>query len=313
MRDGVGLPIGLAEKLGSVEAIVPTPSDTSTGVTVIVPAYNEEGGIGGTIQSICASMVDDRFEILVVDDGSSDGTAIAAHAAGARVVSHPHNVGYGRALKTGIRAAGYDTIAIIDADLTYPSEALPRLLEEYRKGFDLVVGARQGYVYEGGAFKGPLRRVLRALVEYTADRRIPDANSGLRVFSRATVLKYLDHLCDTFSFTTSQTLAYMMTSRFVSYVPIAYRPRVGKTKVNLFWDSLHALQQICQMIIYYRPFKIFFLLTAIGGVSSILSFLVGISTGIRALYLLSLGGVLMSVFVFCLGLLADQLRQILNR
>ncbi len=285
-------------------------------ISIVIPALNEAGGIAGTIDSLQQALSDSPeagAEILVVDDGSSDATARIAAAAGASVVRHPHNVGYGQALKSGIRAARHDTIVIIDADLTYPAQSIPELVAEFRKGFDMVVGARTGHHYTGSVFKGPLRDILKFLVEFSAGRSIPDANSGLRVFSRATIAGYLPHLCNTFSFTTSLTLAYMLTGRFVTYVPIPYHERVGKTKVKLLKDSLLTLQYIVQAIIYYNPLKLFLLLTLITIMLAVSGFLAAAITGLHAPYLLGIGGLLMSIAVFALGLLADLLRQILVR
>ncbi|MBV5272535.1 MAG: glycosyltransferase family 2 protein [Lamprocystis purpurea] len=285
-------------------------------ISIVIPALNEAGGIAGTIdslQQVLAHSPEAGAEILVVDDGSSDATARIAAEAGASVVRHPHNVGYGQALKSGIRAARHDTIVIIDADLTYPAQSIPELVAEFRKGFDMVVGARTGHHYTGSVFKGPLRDILKFLVEFSAGRSIPDANSGLRVFSRATISGYLPHLCNTFSFTTSLTLAYMLTGRFVTYLPIPYHERVGKTKVKLLKDSLLTLQYIIQAIIYYNPLKLFLLLTLITIALAIGGFLAAAITGLHAPYLLGIGGLLMSIAVFALGLLADLLRQILVR
>jgi polyisoprenyl-phosphate glycosyltransferase len=285
-------------------------------ISIVIPALNEAGGIAGTIDSLqqaLAGSPEAGAEILVVDDGSSDATARIAAEAGASVVRHPHNVGYGQALKSGIRAARHDTIVIIDADLTYPAQSIPELVAEFRKGFDMVVGARTGHHYTGSVFKGPLRDILKFLVEFSAGRSIPDANSGLRVFSRSTIAGYLPHLCNTFSFTTSLTLAYMLTGRFVTYLPIPYHERVGKTKVKLFKDSLLTLQYIVQAIIYYNPLKLFLLLTLITIALAIGGFLAAAITGLHAPYLLGIGGLLMSIAVFALGLLADLLRQILVR
>jgi glycosyltransferase involved in cell wall biosynthesis len=285
-------------------------------ISIVIPALNEAGGIAGTIGAL-KQMLDDAgepdAEIVVVDDGSSDDTGAIATAAGAKVIRHPHNVGYGQSLKTGILAARHDTIVIIDADLTYPAEAIPALLARYREGFDMVVGARTGHYYEGGAFKGPLRQLLKVVVEFSAGRSIPDANSGLRVFSRKTVTPYLPHLCNTFSFTTSLTLAYMMTGRFVDYRPIAYHARVGRTKVRLFMDSLRTLQYIVQAIIYYSPLKLFLMLTLLTILLAFSGFLASALTGLNIFYYLGIGGLLVSILIFALGLLADLLRQILVR
>jgi polyisoprenyl-phosphate glycosyltransferase len=285
-------------------------------ISIVIPALNEAGGIAGTIGALCemlegAGIAD--AEIVVVDDGSSDDTGAIALSAGASVVRHPHNVGYGQSLKTGILAARHDSIVIIDADLTYPAAAIPRLLARFEQGFDMVVGARTGHHYEGGAFKGPLRQVLKFVVEFSAGRSIPDANSGLRVFNRKTVTPYLPHLCNTFSFTTSLTLAYMMTGRFVDYLPIDYHARVGRTKVRLFMDSLRTLQYIVQAIIYYSPLKLFLLLTLLTILLAVGGFLGSALTGLNAFYYLGIGGLLVSILVFALGLLADLLRQILVR
>jgi glycosyltransferase involved in cell wall biosynthesis len=285
-------------------------------ITIVIPAYNEAGGIRGTVESLrqtLSTTSEADAEILVVDDGSHDETARLAAQAGATVIRHPHNVGYGQALKSGILAARNDTIAIIDADLTYPAEVIPSLVAELRTGFDMVVGARTGHHYEGSVFKGPLRQILKFLVEFSAGRDIPDANSGLRVFSRQTILGYLPHLCNTFSFTTSLTLAYMLTGRFVTYVPIPYHERVGRTKVRLFKDSLRTLQYIVQAILYYNPLKIFLLLTLITMGLSVTGFVIAAMTGLNAPYFLGVGGLLMAIIVFALGLIADLLRQILVR
>jgi glycosyltransferase involved in cell wall biosynthesis len=280
-------------------------------ISLVIPALNEEDAIAGTILSLRKVLVDSGItnaEIILIDDGSSDKTGARAAEAGARVIRHPHNVGYGRALKSGIRAAKYDTIVMIDADLTYPAEAIPGMLVEYGKGFDMVVGARTGQHYRESAFKVPLRTLLKSLVEYTAGRDVPDVNSGLRVFSRQAILSYLDHLCDTFSFTTSLTLAYMLTHKFVSYMPISYHARMGSSKVRLLRDSLRTLQYIVQAIVYYNPIKIFLLLSL--GCIALAAFGFLFSAIFHTGEMLAVGGLLLSVLMFGLGLLADLVRQV---
>jgi hypothetical protein len=135
----------------------------------------------------------------------------------------------------------------------------------------------------------------------------------MRVFSRATAMRYFPHLCDTFSFTTSLTLAYMMTGCFVTYVPIGYRPRIGTTKVRLFRESLRTLQYIVQSIVYYNPIKMFLLMSALCIVAG-LAFL-GAAALTESAVLLLLGGLalLVSLLVFSLGLVADLLRQIMTK
>jgi glycosyltransferase involved in cell wall biosynthesis len=284
-------------------------------ISVVIPAYNEAAAIERTVSDIRAALgLGPLFEIIVIDDGSTDQTGAIARKSGAKVIRHPHNIGYGRALKDGITAAVYETIVIIDADGTYPAREIPRIVAELDRGFDLAVGARSGDAVNDSWIKAPLRRLLKFLVEFTSGRRVPDVNSGLRAFRRSAIVPYFPQLCDTFSFTTSMTLAYLLTGRFVSYVPITYGERVGTTKVRLLRDTLRTLQYIVQGIVYYNPVKMFLLLSAgafaVGLVAALFFELTG--NGVEA-FSIAVGGVLTAILVFALGLVADLLRQILIR
>lgn len=284
-------------------------------ISVVIPAYNEEGAIEDTVRRVFDVMTTSRlgpYEVIVVDDGSSDQTRRLSKNAGAQVIAHPHNVGYGKSLKDGIAAAKYDTVVITDADGTYPIEAIPELISEYNKGFDMVVGKRIGKHYSGLAIKTPLRWILKSIVEFTAGRKIPDINSGLRVFSRRTIMDYFPHLCDTFSFTTSLTLSYMMTSRFVAYVGVQYFERKGKTKVRLFRDALRTLQYIVEAATYYNPLKIFVLFALLCLVFAASSGVAAIIFQILSLFMLSVGSILMGMFMLGMGLLAVLLKQIMG-
>lgn len=285
-------------------------------LSVVIPAYNESEAITATLQEIFAvakAKSIEPCEIIVVDDGSEDDTGQKAKAAGAIVIRHPHNVGYGRSLKDGIKNATYDTIAITDADLTYPFNEIDNLLEHYHKGFDMVVGARTGKHYKESKFKSPLRLVLKFIVEFSTGQKIPDINSGLRVFSKKTITPYLKHLCNTFSFTTSMTLAYMLSGRFCKYIPIPYHKRVGKTKVKLFKDSLRTLQYILQAVNFYNPIKIFLLFTLFSTAIAACCFIAGVILQWKTLFALGVGSLLIALFSIGLGLVADLLKQLLDR
>ncbi len=285
-------------------------------ISVVIPALNEEGAIGPTVANIAQVLTGANlvpFEIVVVDDGSKDNTGQEAKQAGARVVRHPHNVGYGRSLKDGIEAAQDDIIVICDADGTYPAAAIPALVKLYQDGFDMVVGERHGPHHRQSAMKISLRLVLRLLVEWTAGRRIPDINSGLRVFSRATAIRYFPHLCDTFSFTTSMTLAYMMTSRFVTYYRVEYFERFGHSKVRLFRDSLRTLQYVVEAIVYYNPLKIFLLLSMICLIAATAMFAISLAFGIVTGVMLAVGTTMVAVVMVGLGMLAVLLKQIMDK
>ena len=285
-------------------------------ITLVIPALNESEAIATTVTRATRVLQEAGLtpsEIVVIDDGSIDGTGNLARKAGARVITHPHNIGYGRSLKDGIQAARYDIVAISDADGTYPLEDIPRMVEAYGKGFDMVVGARSGEHYRESPLKTPLRAILRRIVEFTTTRKVPDINSGLRVFSRGTIMRYFPHLCDTFSFTTSMTLAYMMTGQFVLYIPITYHKRVGETKVHLFKDSLLTLQYIIEMATYYNPLRIFMLASMMSGALAFISIIFGVVLQVQSLFWLGVGSLLMAVLILALGLLAVLLKQIMDR
>jgi glycosyltransferase involved in cell wall biosynthesis len=186
-------------------------------------------------------------------------------------VEHPQNLGYGRSLKSGILNATHDLIAITDADGTYPVERLPELIGLAEK-FDMVVGRRTGSAYAGSLPKRMGRVVFRLLGEFATGRRIPDINSGLRVFRRRQVLPFFPHISSGFSFTTTVTLVYLLNGMFVHYVPIEYRPRTGPTKVRHFRDTLRALQIVVEAILRCNPIKVFLLMAAPFVIASMILF-----------------------------------------
>jgi glycosyltransferase involved in cell wall biosynthesis len=285
-------------------------------ISVVIPALNERDAIVETLERVRRVLTGANlvpFEIIVVDDGSDDGTGELAKGADARVLAHPHNVGYGRALKSGITAAKYDTIVITDADGSYPVEQIPSLVKRYHAGYDMVVGSRTGKHYRESALKSPLRAILKIIVEFTANRRIPDINSGLRVFARTVSMNYFNHVSDTFSFTTSLTLAYMMNSKFVAYHDIDYDERVGQSKVRLFRDAMRTLQYIVEAATYYNPLKIFFLFGLVCLAFAIASFVGGVIFQVVSAFVLGVGAILLAILVFAMGLLAVLLKQIMDR
>ena len=276
-------------------------------ISVILPALNEEEGIVRSLKELSSVPLGEGSEILVIDDASVDQTGARAADLGARVVRHVTNQGYGRSLKDGIAAARNDTLVIADADGSYPFDRIPALIEEYEKGFDMVVGVRQGLSGEP-PFKIGLRFLLKGLVEFTAGTRVPDVNSGMRVFSKKTISKELPLLSNGFSFTTSLTLCYLMRGRFVAHLPIAYNARVGRSKVRLLRDSLRTLQFIVQAMVYFNPLKAFLLpciacLALSGG-----AFLAAIA-GVRGAFSLGFEALLAAIVIFSLGLFAVMLRQ----
>lgn len=286
-------------------------------ISVVIPAYNEENAIEKTIKEIQKVMkknkIDKGSEIIIVNDGSTDNTKSVAEKCGAIVVNNPTNMGYGFSLKRGIKQAKNEMIVITDADLTYPFSSVPEMIKIKEEGFDLVVGARTGKYYKQSFFKSFLRRMMKHLVQFVSGKKIKDINSGLRVFDKSTVTKYFPRLCDTFSFTTSQTLAYLMNNHFVCYIDIPYNKRVGKSKIKLFRDSLKSIRYILEACVYYNPLKIFTLLSIILIILSIIGFIFSHFVHINAGYILGIGGLLLSIIVFSIGLLAVILKQIMDK
>jgi glycosyltransferase involved in cell wall biosynthesis len=225
-------------------------------VSVLIPAYNEEDAIVNTIRDLEKVLVRSGwgYEIIVVDDASTDKTAEMARTTAARVISHPKNIGYGGALRTGIDNASYEWVATIDADCSYPAEELLKLLP-FTETHDMVVGARQGKHYWGTFLKYPARILFLALAQFVVGKKIPDVNSGLRMMRKSIVVEMLPRLCRGFSFSTTLTLSFLSSFRFVHFVPIVYSSRVGSSKVRYIRDTLRTLQLMLETIVYYNPLK----------------------------------------------------------
>lgn len=237
------------------------------GVSVIVPAYNEEGGIGAVLERLRDTLatLDLPGELIVVDDGSTDGTAAEARrAAGVKVLQHRANRGYGAALKTGIREARYELIAITDADGTYPAEVISKLVERWRAtDCAMAVGARIGKHVEIPIARRPAKWVIGRMANMVAGDPIPDINSGLRLFRRSLAVRLFPLLPDGFSFTTTITLALLTNGYRVEYLPIDYHTRVGRSKIRPVRDTLGFVQLILRIALYFAPLKIFLTLAGL--------------------------------------------------
>lgn len=233
------------------------PDSSVKNVSIVIPAFNEgmavREGIVELREALAATDID--AEIIVVDDGSKDNTAREAKAAGARVIQHRSNRGYGASLKTGIIAASYDVIAITDADGTYPAKYLPEMLKELEQA-DMVVGSRTGADVNIPLTRKPAKWFLRVMANYVSNTKIPDLNSGLRVFRRDVAMQYFAILSDQFSFTTTITLAMLCDKYAVTYMPIDYRKRQGKSKI-MPWDAGSFAVLIMRVAMLFRPLRVF--------------------------------------------------------
>jgi len=277
------------------------------GVTVVVPAFNEEQGIAVTLRELRGVLdgLGRPWELLVVDDGSTDATAEIARREGATVVRVPRNRGYGAALKTGIARARHDLIIITDADGTYPATAIPALLK-HAADYDMVVGARTGPDVHVPMVRRPAKWFLGRLASYLAGQKIPDLNSGLRVMHRRLVERYEHLLPSGFSFTTTITLAALCNDALVYYHPIDYRARLGASKIRP-GHAFDFLMLILRTVVFFNPLKVFLPVGAV-------LFLIGFAKFVWDLFVGNFSetvvmGFLGAVLVWSVGLLSDQIAR----
>jgi glycosyltransferase involved in cell wall biosynthesis len=279
------------------KAVEPLPP-----VTILIPAFNEERGIGPVLEQVKELGI--PGEIIVVDDGSTDRTFEAAQVPGIRVLRHDVNRGYGQSLKTGILAAEHDIIVITDADGTYPNEQIAELLS-WIKTCDMVVGARTGKTVKIPLIRRPAKKFLNLLANYLAGVEIPDLNSGLRVFRKDVVKEFFYILPSGFSFTTTITLAMLSNGYRVKYVPIDYHQREGKSKISPIRDTIGFTNLIIRTTLYFNPLKVFMPLSgivALGAIGLLLysKFVVGRVMDISVMVLLTA-----ALQIAVIGMLAD--------
>jgi glycosyltransferase involved in cell wall biosynthesis len=232
---------------------------TGIAITVVVPVYNEEGSVSPTLDELhqVLQQAGYLYEIVVVDDGSSDRTAdLLSARPDIQLLQHRRNRGYGAALKTGIAHAKYPLVAITDADGTYPNDRLPELVALAQEA-DMVVGARIGANVTYSKLRSIPKYFLVAFAQWIAQQPIPDINSGMRVFRTDVVKKFLGILPDTFSFTTTITLAMLTNNYLVRYHPIDYFARKGSSKIKPIRDTLRFVQLILRTGVYFAPLRIF--------------------------------------------------------
>ena len=224
--------------------------------TVLLPAYHEERVIGRVVADIRELYPDPaEVEVLVVDDGSKDGTAAAAAAAGARVVCHPYNKGNGAAIKTGIRAARGDVIVMMDADGQHNPPDIPRLLKPINEGYDMIVGARGPGSQKW--YRLLANTIYNVLASYLTGFRVEDLTSGFRAIRRDLALQFCYLLPNTFSYPATLTMAVIKAGYSLKYVEIHAAERVGKSKIRLFRDGARFLLIMARIAMLFSPLKVF--------------------------------------------------------
>jgi glycosyltransferase involved in cell wall biosynthesis len=277
-------------------------------LTIVIPAFNERHGIRKTIEQVRQALAGEPYttEIIVVDDGSTDGTAAEAQACDVRVLRQPTNFGYGAALKAGIGATSSEYVLIIDADGTYPADAIPDLMAQ-AVGADMVVGARKINNNNIPMVRKPAKWFLNKLASFLTGRHIPDINSGLRVMRRSALNRFLPILPNGFSFTSTITLAMLSTNHHVIYRPIEYHARVGSSKIRPT-HFLDFVILVLRTVVLFNPLKVFLplgTLLCLIGVLKLIQDIVRWNLSETAVL-----AFLAAIIVWSLGLMADMMSRL---
>lgn len=290
---------------GTIEEVVDTSLQLlERAVSVVIPAYNEAAHVADQIREVetVLKRTGWQYEILVVDDGSTDETANAAATTGVRVLRRATNRGYGAALKLGIEAAAFDWILITDADGTYPVSAIPDMLHQ-GEHHAMVVGARTGSSVKVPLARRPAKWFLRWLASYLARQHLPDINSGLRLMRRSLVERYRHLLPDGFSFTTTITLAAACNGHPMAYLPIDYHARLGESKIRPRHAYDFTLLTL-RTIVFFNPLRVFIPLGGALALAGIAKFIYDVTQdNLSESAILAL---LAALIVWSVGLLADQ-------
>ena len=278
--------------------------------TVIIPAFNEEEGISGLLETLKDQELFDKYNFIVVDDGSTDQTAAVAGKYPVKVIRHAVNKGYGASLKTGIRKAATPYVITMDSDGQHNPVYLATIVDMLHE-YDMVIGERSATSFQVKSRKSG-KWLIRKTGEMLVDQELPDYNSGLRGFHRELILNLLHLMPNGFSFSTTSTLAFLKEGYNIGTFPIEVTERVGRaSSVKFIKDGSKTFLLLFRIIMLFNPLKVFFpaslLFTVAGilwGVNGYLFFGRFPNSGI---ILITLG-----MFMFFFGLLADQI-SLLNR
>lgn len=276
-------------------------------ISIILSVYNEEGAVGKVIDDVNAIMKERGydFEIIVVDDASTDRTVEIAKSKDAILIKHIVNKGVGAARKTGILNSHGDIIVMLDADGTYPAKSIPELLK-YIPEYDQVIGCRNKEQGSLKILRQPVKWIMFKLASFLAKQKIPDLNSGFRALKKDILLKYLYLIPNGFSCVSTMTLIFLCDNYNVKYIPIEYYKRIGRSKFRMFVDTRDFLFTIIRIIMYFNPLRIFLPL-------SFLFFIIGIIKTLYDIFYSSIGHMQVSgvailvsaVIILMFGLLAD--------
>jgi len=278
--------------------------------SLIIPAYNEAEAIASVIKRVHFVMkkLGPAYEIIVVNDGSQDTTAERAHHAGARLISHPYNIGNGAAVKTGIRNARGEVLVMLDGDGQHAPEDIPRLLEKLGP-YDMVVGARTSES-DTRVYRDVANSIYNWFATYVCGRKIEDLTSGFRAIRADIARSFVYLLPNTFSYPTTITMATVRSGYSLAYVPIKAAGRIGRSKIKLLQDGSRFLLIILKIATLFSPLKVFI-------PASVVMFLLGFVYGLFKVIVLnarygptSAMLMTMAVLIFMVGLVSEQVAQL---
>ena len=279
-------------------------------ISLIIPAYNEETGIRGTLEKLVTGNFQEKYEIIVVDDGSTDKTREIAENYPVKIVSHTVNKGYGASLKTGIRKSTGNKVIFMDSDGQHDPKYLDKLVEMLDE-YEMVIGCRTEDSFQVKNRRAG-KKVIRWVGEFLVEQKLPDYNSGFRGFEKGLIKDMLHFMPNGFSFSTTSTLAFMKEGYNIGTFPIVVEERQGRrSNVKFIKDGSKTLMLLLRIIMLFNPLKIFLPASLIAGFAGMIFGIWGFvivgrfSNG--AIILITLGMIL-----FFIGLIADQI-SLLNR
>ena len=274
-------------------------------VSVIIPVYNEGTAIADLVSKIKTCYPD--FDIIVIDDGSIDNTADAAQTAGARVYSHPYNIGNGAAVKSGIRVADGDILVFLDGDGQHDPEDIAELLR-YLPQFDMVVGARS-MGSQASLGRALANKAYNWFASYVAKFPIKDLTSGFRAVKSNIAKSFVYLLPNTYSYPATITLGVLRGGMSVKYVPIKMRKRkTGKSNIKLIQDGVRFFMIITRICTLYSPMRVFlpvsFTMFLLGVTNYIYTYLVHSRFTNMSVFLF-----VASIIIFMMSLISEQICQ----
>jgi glycosyltransferase involved in cell wall biosynthesis len=279
-------------------------------LSIVIPAYNEEEGIRHGLERIVEMKFHEKYEVIYVDDGSTDNTYQIVSEYPVTCLRHNVNKGYGAALKTGIRKAKGEKVVILDSDGQHDPKYLDTLIGMLNE-YDMVIGERTAESFQVKNRQGG-KRIIRMVGEHLVEQKLPDYNSGFRGFDRKLIAEMLHIMPNGFSFSTTSTLAFLKEGYTIGTFPIVVEERVGRSSnVKFFKDGSKTLLLLLRIIMIFNPLKIFF-------PASALIFFLGMVWGVAGYFMAGRFPnsasllVTMGMFIFFFGLLADQI-SMLNR